>query len=80
MLQSQAAKQPTFTWMDLSSTGFTLTDVPLGYATIQYPSHKLNLVLAGAKSRYHTQVEKDTSLLPFGWDIEPAMSTEVIIR
>jgi len=49
--------------------------------TVQHPPHELELVLAGATSRYHAQVEKDSEVSPtFGWDIEPVMGTGVIIE
>ena len=35
--------------------------------TVQHPPCELNLVLAGATSRYHTQVEKDPEVSPTIW-------------
>ena len=50
-------------------------------ATIQHPPRKFNLVLAIATSQYHAQVERtQKSLPPFGWDTEPVIGTEVVVR
>ena len=48
---------------------------------IQHPPRKLHLVLVGATTRYHAQVEKTQKTLPpCGWDTKPVMGSEVIIE
>ena len=64
VLQSRAARRTTLASTDSSSTGFTRTGALLSMATIEQPSRKHNLVSAGAKARYHAQLEKDTEFSP----------------
>jgi len=71
------------TWTDFSSPGFTRTTDVLSGATLQFSTPLVNSISSWPEQQADiTRKLKKTqkSLLPFGWDTEPAMGTEVIIE